>query len=85
MRKKQEKQIASEAKTNPKKFWNFTKSQTKVKEGVSNLKVGDSVTTSDEENAEPLLDQYSSVFTARWVMPTSISRWLSLPSLDSFM
>ena len=60
---KQEKSIASEAKTNPKKFWKFTKSQTKTKDGVSNLKTGNNTTDGDGEKAEVLLNQFSSAFT----------------------
>ena len=34
----QEKTIDTESKSNPKKFWQFVKSQTKTRDGVSNLK-----------------------------------------------
>ena len=58
-----EKAIAAEAKSNPKKFWNFAKSQTKVKETISNLKTKNATTSTDEEKAEVLLEQFTSVFT----------------------
>ena len=58
-----EKEIAADAKKNPKKFWNFTKSQTKTREGIANLKVNETTTTSDEEKADFLLNQFTSVFT----------------------
>ena len=59
----QEKSIAAEAKTNPKKFWKFAKAQTKCKENISNLKTDQCTTSSDREKAEVLLQQFSSVFT----------------------
>ena len=60
----QEKTIADDAKTNPPKFWKFAKSQTKTKDGVSNLKdKNDKTTENEQEKAEVLLEQFSSVFT----------------------
>ena len=57
------KSIASEAKTNLKKFWNFANSQTETKEGINNLTMDDNKeTTTDEEKVEGLLNQFS-VFT----------------------
>lgn len=55
-----EKAIAAETKSNPKKFWNFAKSQTKVKESIANLKTKNSTTSTE---AKVLLDQFSSVIT----------------------
>ncbi|MCP3875986.1 MAG: reverse transcriptase family protein [Desulfobacteraceae bacterium] len=59
-----EKSVASEAKSNPKKFWKFAKDQTKTKQGISNLKDGEKLAESDEDKAEVLLKQFSSVFTS---------------------
>ena len=65
-RRNKEKNIASEAKTNPKKFWNYVNNKTKTKPGVPNLNKSenkDDVTTNDQEKANVLLDFFSSVFT----------------------
>ena len=59
----QEKQIAEESKGNPKKFWQFAKSQTKTREGISNLKTDEGEASTDTHKAEILLNQFSSVFT----------------------
>ena len=62
-RKNYEKSIADESKTNPKKFWKFTKDQTRTREGIGNLKVGDDIIEDDAGKARVLLQQFSSVFT----------------------
>ena len=64
MKVPQEKHIASEAKTNLKKFWIFTKGQTRTRARVSNLQSDNRKTETDKEKAEEvLLNQFSSVFT----------------------
>ena len=62
----QEKSITAEAiKMKSNTFWNFAKSQTKTRDGVSDSKTEDNTcaTQSDSEKAEVLLDQCLSVFT----------------------
>ncbi|XP_076466007.1 uncharacterized protein LOC143297493 [Babylonia areolata] len=60
----QEAKVASEAKTNPKAFWNCVKSKTKTKTGVADLKKPDGTkTTTDREKADLLNQFFQSVFT----------------------
>ena len=62
--KNKEKQIARDAKKNPKAFYQYISSKTKIKESVSNLIGSDGKTTeNDEQAANVLLDFFSSVFT----------------------
>ena len=59
-------EVAQDAKTNPKKFWNFVNNKTKTKPGIPNLQKSDNkddMTSNDKEKAEVLLDYFSSVFT----------------------
>ena len=63
-----ERSLAEEVKSNPKKFWRYTKSKLKTKEGVAELvhtrDDGTSVeATTDEDKAGLLADYFSSVFT----------------------
>ena len=63
-----EKDIAQSVKENPKKFWNYTKSKTKIRPGISDLEFTDPngvkrTTTDDLEKAEVLSNFFSSVFT----------------------
>ena len=59
-----ERRLAQEIKENPKRFWNYVRSKTKVKSGISDLTKEDgSKTKSDEEKAEVLNDFFASVFT----------------------
>ena len=62
-RKNYEKKIADESKDNPKAFWSFANSQTKTKEGISNLKKNGITAENDKDKADMLLKQFSSVFT----------------------
>ena len=63
-RKEFEKAIAKDCRKNPKGVWNYMKSTQKIKTKIPNLKKSDgSYTTSDEEIAEVLNQQYFSVFT----------------------
>ena len=65
-RRNQERGIAGEAKTNPKKFWNYVNRKTKTKPGIPNLSKpdnSDEVTKDDQEKADVLLNFFSSVFT----------------------
>lgn len=70
LKRDMEKTIAKEAKRNPKKFWNYVKSKTKTRDGVSNLVVPgptedgqEKETSNDDEKCEVLLEYFSSVFT----------------------
>jgi hypothetical protein len=64
-----ERDIANKSKDNPKKFWQYVKSQTKTRPGVSDLKYKDAdtnqekTTETDKEKAEVLLNFFSTVFT----------------------
>ena len=56
--------ISKKAKTEPKHFWRYVKSKTKVKGGVSNLKNSDGqYISSNQHKAELLNDFFTSVFT----------------------
>ena len=68
-RMSQEKEIANDSKTNPKKFWQFVNKQTKTRDGVGKLKSGNIYAESDKDKAEVLLDQFSSVFTRETTNP----------------
>ena len=65
-----EKIISENAKSNPKKFWEYTKSKTKVREGIPNLDIPESedkenpdTTRNDSQKADVLLNFFNSVFT----------------------
>ena len=63
-KRKLEKEVAKDAKRNPKRFWSYTKEKTKTKSGVADLKKPDgSKTNSDQEKAELLNNFFESVFT----------------------
>ena len=58
-----EKEVARCAKTNPKKFYKYINSRTKVRVGISELHTADRRAISDEEKATALNDFFVSVFT----------------------
>ena len=59
-----EKRLAEEIKDNPKSFWSYVRSKTKVKTGISDLDKEDGTRTkNDEEKANVLNDFFASVFT----------------------
>jgi hypothetical protein len=63
-----ERGVADDAKTNPKRFWSYTKSKTKTRQGIANLVKGkvngqEELTEGDDEKAEVLLKFFSTVFT----------------------
>ena len=59
-----EKQIAKDAKKNPKAFWSYVKAKSKTRDGVSDLEKDDgTLTENDQEKAEALSKCFSSVFT----------------------
>ena len=58
-----EKRIADESKTNPKGFYKYVKSKTKVKHGIPDLVEEDEIATDDHQKANMLNGFYSSVFT----------------------
>ena len=65
-RKFRERDVAKDAKENPKKFWKYVNSKTKTKPGIPNLQKSDKeddLTKDDNEKAEVLLNYFSSVFT----------------------
>ncbi len=67
-RKQFEKNLAAQAKTNPKAIWKYMQSKSKVKDGIADLRINpenpDSPTTMDDRaKANILADFYSSVFT----------------------
>ena len=65
VRKNIEKDIAKQAKTNPKRFWNYVNSKTKTRQGISQLQMPDkkTMTENDSDKADVLLNHFSSVFT----------------------
>jgi hypothetical protein len=62
-----EKEIASDAKGNPKRFWKYVNSKRKTKSGICELSTevnGETITArTDREKADMLADFFSSVFT----------------------
>ena len=67
--------IATEAKTNPKAFWQYINSKRKCKEGISSLKKDDGTyTNNDKEKAEVLNDLF---IRSRSTRPgKNLSEWL---------
>lgn len=66
--KSKEKEIASEIKENPKKFWSYVNSKTKTRTGISDLVMNndnntETLTSNDKEKADTLSAFFSSVFT----------------------
>jgi DNA-binding NarL/FixJ family response regulator len=66
--KNKEIEIAKDIKNNPKKFWQYTKSKTKTRIGISDLIMNnengvETLTNSDKDKANTLSDFFSSVFT----------------------
>ena len=59
-----EKEISSEVKTNPKKFWSYVRQKTTIREATPALiKPNGMLTDTDDEKAEMLSNFFSSVFT----------------------
>ena len=63
-----EKEIAENAKVNPKKFWQYANSKRKTKSGIGELKTTNSngevdTAKTDKEKEEVLANFYSGVFT----------------------
>ena len=60
----QEKEIANEAKTNPKKFWQYVNRRTKTTSGIADLETpNNTLISKDKEKAEILTNYFTSVFT----------------------
>ena len=64
----QEKMISQNAKSNPKKFWNYVNSRLKTRSGIADLEMDDTVNggtlaTTDQAKADTLSKFFSSVFT----------------------
>ena len=63
-----EKDIGKNAKTNPKKFWQYANSKRKTKSGIAELKYKNdkgeiNITECDKDKANVLANFFSSVFT----------------------
>ena len=59
-----EKEISSEVKTNPKKFWSYVRQKTTIREAIPALiKPNGILTDTDDEKAEVLSKFFASVFT----------------------
>ena len=59
-----EKEVADNAKTNPKKFWQYINRRTKTTTGIADLEgLGHKLMNDDKEKAEILANFFSSVFT----------------------
>ena len=64
---REQKEVASQCKQNPKKFWKYVNSKRKIKSGIGDLKTVDihgntRLITKDEEKANALGIFFSSVF-----------------------
>ena len=78
--------IAKNCRSNPKGVWNYMKSNHKIRSRIPNLKKKDgTLTETDEEIAEELNKQYSSVFTKETLdnMPTFIRKTLETLPLSN--
>ena len=72
-----ERKLAEEIKVNPKSFWKYVRSKTKVKQGISDLERQDgSFAHTDGEKAEELNKFFASVFTREDVsdVPEPVSK-----------
>jgi hypothetical protein len=81
-----ERKLAQEIKENTKGFWNYVRSNTKVKSGISDLSKDDGTKTScDEEKAEVLNSFYASVFTQEDVniIPEPDTKFVGEPLMDA--
>ncbi len=58
-----EKKVAEESKHNPKAFYSYVKSKTKVAQGIPDLLMNDETATTDPQKANLLNNFYTSVFT----------------------
>ena len=67
--KLREKELAKDAKLNPKRFFQYVSNRTKPKESVANLKYEGGLTSSDIEKADVLNKFFASVFTTETEEP----------------
>ncbi|XP_071944903.1 uncharacterized protein [Antedon mediterranea] len=77
-----EKKLAKEVKTNPKCFWNYVRSKTRIKCGISHLTKPDgSKTKNDEEKAFILNNFFCSTFTCEDIsdVPELTNRYNGVP------
>ena len=84
-----ERQISQEAKSNPKRFWQYLRRILKTRTGIADLlkSPGDeseTLTTNDQEKAEVLSGFFSSVFTVEpeGYVPKPKQREYDMPLTD---
>lgn len=73
VKRKHEREIANDAKKNPKRFWHYVRKQLKTKEGIAPLLENpldnDSLKYNDKEKADILQSQFLSVFNRNESIP----------------
>jgi hypothetical protein len=83
-----EKQVAEHAKTNPKKFWNFVRRKTRIKEKIPKLELRSQqgqhreYAEADRDKAKILQDFFVSVFTKEQTAPPELENYTNVKMSD---